>query len=240
MRRNRRDAVGLALTMSGAVLVGKATETLAAPQHESAPSPVDGREALQRLREGNERFANGRPRHVHQGQVWRKQLAAGQHPFATILGCSDSRVPTELVFDQGLGDLFVIRVAGNVMADDIVGSIEYAGLHLQTPLFVVMGHQGCGAVTATLQARAGGATEPEGIQSLLGHIEPAIRGVDITSAPDQQLERAVEANVRWSLQQLRALPEAQMILNEHKFISTGAVYELDSGRVRWLQEADAP
>lgn len=209
------------------------------PQHEFAPRPVDGREALQRLREGNDRFANGLPSHVHQGQVWRKELAAGQHPFATIVGCSDSRVPTELVFDQGLGDLFVIRVAGNVIAEDIVGSIQYAGLHLHTPLFVVLGHQGCGAVTAALQARAGGGSEPEGIQALLRYIEPAIKDVDTSLAPDQQLERAVEANVRWSLQQLTALPGAQRMLNEQKLILTGAVYELDSGRVRWLQEAGA-
>jgi carbonic anhydrase len=166
-------------------------------------------------------------------------LAAGQHPFATILGCSDSRVPTELVFDQGLGDLFVIRVAGNVIAEDIVGSIEYAGLHLHTRLFVVLGHQGCGAVAAALQARTGGDSDPEGIQSLLRHIEPAIKDVDTSLAPDQQLERAVEANVRWSLEQLTDLPGAHRILNEQKLILTGAVYELDSGRVRWLQEAGA-
>lgn len=147
-------------------------------------------------------------------------------------------MPTELIFDQGLGDLFVIRVAGNVITEHIVGSIEYAGLHLHTLLLVVMGHHGCGAVTAALQARAGGDSEPEGIQALLRRTEPAIKDVDMSLAPDQQLERAVDANVRWSAQQLAALPGAQRVLNEQKIILTGAVYEIDSGCIRCLCDSD--
>src|SRR3954468_756114 len=100
------------------------------------PYPKSAEEALARLKDGNRRFAEGRVRHAHQAADWRKHLAAGQQPIATILGCSDSRVPIELVFDQGFGDLFVIRVAGNVISDETIGSIGYALRHLKTPLLV--------------------------------------------------------------------------------------------------------
>ena len=110
--------------------------------------PKTAAEALERLRAGNRRFTDGEVRRDHNGADRRKRLIAGQQPFATILGCSDSRVPVEIVFDQGFGDLFVVRVAGNLVAEVVLGSIEYAVRHLKTPLLVVLGHQGCGAVAA--------------------------------------------------------------------------------------------
>ena len=131
------------------------------------PAPTDPAEALSRLRAGNARFAAGQTRHAHESADWRKHLVGDQKPFATVLGCSDSRVPPELVFDQGFGDLFVVRVAGNVIAADVVGSLAYAALHLGTPLFVVLGHGTCGAVTAALDARLKKAKEPERIEVLL-------------------------------------------------------------------------
>jgi len=122
-------------------------------------SPVSADEALARLMEGNARFLRGELRLLRTPTQVLAELVKGQHPFATILGCSDSRVPPELIFDAKLGDLFVIRVAGNVMSSQIFGSLQYAGTHLKTQLFMVLGHQGCGAVQAALAAKLHGAEE---------------------------------------------------------------------------------
>src|SRR5215510_4278107 len=145
--------------------------TLATPFVAKEPQPKESfpngpPEALARLKAGNARFAAGKTRHAHESADWRKHLIGEQKPFATVLGCSDSRVPPELVFDQGFGDLFVVRVAGNVIAADVVASLAYAAVHLGTSLFVVMGHSGCGAVTAGLDALLKKAKEPERIEFL--------------------------------------------------------------------------
>src|SRR5436305_8985823 len=191
--------------LAAAAVAGAGPPAAAAPPA-ADDRPTDGAAALDRLKEGNRRFADGTTRHAHEGADWRKYLVGGQRPFATVLGCSDSRVPVELVFDQGFGDLFVVRVAGNVVADDVVGSVAYAALHLRTPLFVVMGHAGCGAVTAALDAKLKKAREPERIEALLKLIEPGLKGLDLTPAYPRLLDTAVEANVRWSLRQLADLP----------------------------------
>lgn len=191
-------------------------------------------EALERLKAGNARFAEGETRHAHEGADWRKQLVAVQKPFATILGCSDSRVPPELVFDQGFGDLFVIRVAGNVIDSDILGSIQYAARHLKTRLLVVMGHEGCGAVTATLEALDGTAKEPRFIEALVKQIEPGLKDLDPKLAGEARLSAAVEANVRWGVKQLASVPEAKKALEEKALVLVGAVYNLATGRVRFL------
>ncbi len=120
--------------------------------------------AIARLKLGNKRFVDGKSKHFRTNRAWRETLVSGQNPFAVILGCADSRVPTELVFDQGFGDLFVIRNAGNVVMEDVMGSIEYAAIHLHTKLVVVMGHEGCGAVTAALKSREERAKEPPELQ----------------------------------------------------------------------------
>jgi carbonic anhydrase len=198
------------------------------------PPPRNAAEARQRLMDGNKRFVAGQSIHGHASGEWRKGLSAGQRPFAAILGCSDSRVPTELVFDQGFGDLFVIRVAGNVIATDVVGSLEYAAYHLHVPLLMVLGHEGCGAVTAALDAKFKRAHEPERIEALVRMIEPGLKDIDARLPPQKQLSAAVEANVRWSMQQLAELPEAKRALKEKRFELVGAVYELATGRVRLL------
>ena len=113
-------------------------------------SPESGEQALEWLLQGNKRFVEGKSQHRREGIAWREKLTEEQHPFATILGCSDSRVPIELLFDQGFGDLFIIRVAGNVLGADERGTIAYAVDHLHTPLILVLGHEGCGAVTAAM------------------------------------------------------------------------------------------
>jgi carbonic anhydrase len=198
--------------------------------------PKTAAEALGRLKDGNERFAIGKTRHAHQGADWRKHLVNTQKPFATILGCSDSRVPIELVFDQGFGDLFVVRVAGNVIAPDVVGSLAYAVEHLATSLIVVMGHEGCGAVTAAVQALIGPTKEPPGIKALLNLIEPGLPTKLPGKTADQKISAAVEANVRWSIKQLAALPEAKKRLADKRVTLRGAVYELTTGRVRFLAD----
>lgn len=190
---------------------------------------------LKLLKEGNKRFVDGETVFAHEGADWRKQLVGGQHPFATIVGCSDSRVPIELVFDQGFGDLFVIRVAGNFACPVVVGSIEYAVEHLGTSIVVVLGHERCGAVQAALgQCDPGG---PLALNSLVEFIQFGLSRVQLPEGPPEvRWHAAVEANVRWSVQRLSRMPEVRMALESGKLKIVGAVYELDSGRVRFLDE----
>jgi carbonic anhydrase len=217
--------LGAGLTVPTALWAGGADE---------APPPKDPAEAQERLLEGNKRFVAGESNHGHASKEWRKRLAGGQKPFATILGCSDSRVPAELVFDQGFGDLFVIRVAGNVISTDVVGSLQYAWYHLHVPLLVVMGHEGCGAVTAALDAKFKRASEPERIEALVRMIEPGLKDVDAKLSPEKQLSAAVKANVRWSMSQLADLPEVKKARKDKRFEMIGAIYELETGKVSVL------
>ena len=148
-------------------------------------------EALVRLMEGHSRFLQGRPRFNAL-----EELSKGQQPYATILGGSDSRVPPEVIFDAAPGELFVIRVAGNGPSAEVMGSLQYAGSHLKTPLFVVLGHDGCGAVAAALESRLHGVEHLSRIQVLVDSIQLALERFGPRLEPEQQLEAAVEANVR--------------------------------------------
>jgi carbonic anhydrase len=139
-----------------------------------------------------------------------------------------------LVFDQGFGDLFVIRIAGNVISTDVEGSLQYAWHHLHVPLLLVLGHEGCGAVTAALDAKFRRAQEPERIEALVRMIEPGLKDIDPKLSPERQLSEAVKANVRWSLAQLAELPEVKKALKGGRFEMMGAVYELDTGKVNML------
>jgi len=192
-------------------------------------------ESLARLKAGNERFVSGRSRFPTMQQDILADLAKGQHPHATILGCSDSRVPPELVFDAGFGELFVVRVAGNVLGPSILGTLQYAGSHLHTPLFVVMGHEGCGAVQAALASKFDGATQQSRIQALLEDILPALDDLDHTQSPEALLHSAVEANVRRTVRRLLETHEVRGRLAAGGMKLIGAVYELESGRVRFLE-----
>jgi carbonic anhydrase len=191
-------------------------------------------EALERLVAGNARFMCGEARFPTVQKEVLAQLARGQRPYATILGCSDSRVPPELVFDAGFGELFIVRVAGNVISAEIMGTVQYAGLHLRTPLFVVLGHEGCGAVEAALAATQHNVVHPERIAVLLQSVQPALRDIDAGLPQEAQLAAAVEANVRWSMEQLRDTPEGKARIKEGVIKLVGAVYELNTGRVRFL------
>lgn len=205
---------------------------IVAAEPEAAPATAE--QALARLKTGNARFVEGRTRHAHESADWRKHLVGEQKPFATLLCCSDSRVPPELVFDQGFGDLFVVRVAGNVIAADVVGSISYASRHLATPLFVIMGHEGCGAVTAAVDAKDGKAKEPKYIEALVKLIEPGLADLPASLKREPRIAAAVEANVRWSMKQLAEMPEARAALASKTVSLAGAVYDLQTGAVRFL------
>jgi carbonic anhydrase len=190
-------------------------------------------EALARLVAGNERFVRGEARFPTVQKELLAALAKGQHPYATVIGCSDSRVPPELIFDAGFGELFIVRIAGNLISPEVMGTLQYAGVHLHTPLFVVLGHEGCGAVSAALAARRG-AQEPARIALLLDGILPGLRDLPRGLAPDAEMRAAVEANVRWSMHQLMETPEAKARLAEGAMKLVGGVYELETGRVRFL------
>ncbi len=201
---------------------------------EVAPYPRDANEALARLKQGNRRFMADTPYHIHEKSSWRSLLVETQKPFATVIGCSDSRVPPELIFDVGFGDLFTIRLAGNIIEENVIGSLQYAVAHLHTRLVIVLGHEGCGAVTATVEEMLNKAEELKHIESLIKSIKPGLAKVDLKQDRETLLRAAVEANVRWSMQQLLALPEAKRIVQEKSITLLGAVYELNTGQVRFL------
>ena len=163
-------------------------------------------EALARLKQGNRRCVEGKSAHEHDLAKWRERFLVNQKPFATVLGCSDSRVPPELVFDQGFDELFVIRVAGNIVDSDVVASIQYAVEHLNNKLIVVLGHQNCGAVTAALSPADETKAEPPELRKLLDRIRLAIRSVDRGQEAKQRVAAAVEANIRTSVKNLRQVP----------------------------------
>lgn len=201
-------------------------------RHDSPPCTAA--EALTRLKAGNERFVRGDARFPTVQKEILAELAKGQRPYATILGCSDSRVPPELIFDSSFGELFIIRVAGNVVSPEIMGTLQYAGVYLHTPLFVVLGHECCGAITAALAVHEEDAVMPSRIGLLLDNVLPALDTLPAGVAGDQRLHAAVEQNVRWSMHQILATPEGQARLAEGQVTIVGAVYELETGRVRFL------
>ena len=193
-------------------------------------------EALVRLKRGNARFLSGDSHFPRVQKEVLAELAKGQQLYATILGCSDSRVPPELVFDAGFGELFIVRVAGNVLGPSIAGTLQYASLHLHTPLFVVMGHEGCGAVQAALASKFEGTQQASRITFLLENIVPALDGLDPALPPAALMSAAVEANVRWTVHAILDSPEGQARAADGAMKAVGAVYEIETGRVRFLEE----
>jgi len=208
-------------------MTGNASVSFADPPHRAG-------EALERLLTGNRRFATGAPTFPNQTPARRQELVAGQKPFAAILGCSDSRVPPEIIFDQGLGDLFVVRVAGDIVDNASLGSLEYAVEHLGVPLILVLGHSGCGAVQAAV---AGGAHEGS-IHVLVAAIEPAVEVARLEPGP--LLENAVRANVQLVVRQLRSAGPVLAPSESHDkplagdLQILGALYDLASGVVTIL------
>ncbi len=195
---------------------------------------ISADQALRRLIAGNRRFQRGAMRFPTMQKEILARLAQRQEPYATILGCSDSRVPPELVFDAGLGELFVVRVAGNVLSPEVSGSLQYAGAHLNTRLFVVLGHEGCGAVKAAMDTKLRHVRQRARIQILVENILPGLSDLDPRLPPAAQLAQAVEANVRWTMRQILDSPEGKLAVAKGRARLVGAIYEIASGRVRFL------
>lgn len=200
---------------------------------DNPPSPEDVMSALMK---GNERFVAGKPSYPHQDTARKAELALGQHPVATVISCSDSRVPPELIFDEGLGDLFTIRVIGNIGSLDETGSAEYGTEHLGTPLLVVLGHTKCGAVTAAVtHAEVHGSIPP-----VLAHINPAVRTTkhDYPKLKgDELIAETIQVNVFHSIQEL--FNRSGIIrhrVSSGKLKVVGALYDINTGRVKWLGE----
>jgi len=185
--------------------------------------------ALTRLLEGNQRYMRHKEQHPDQSSARQKELVGGQHPFAVILGCADSRVPPELLFDQGLGDLFVIRVAGNIIDDAILASIEYAVEHLGTKLIVVLGHEQCGAVSAAVEGE-----ETVGhLNALVIAIQPSVSAT--AKNPGDKLHNCVVENARRVARQLRqSEPVVKEAVERNKLKIVAADYALDTGKVTLL------
>ncbi len=219
-----------------ALLILSLLTALAAPALASgAGAAVSADEALKLLKDGNARYLEGKASHPHQDAARRALTAGqGQHPFATVLTCSDSRVPAELIFDQGIGDLFVVRVAGNVAATDEIGSMEYAVDHLNTPLVVVLGHSQCGAVTAVVE----NAKLPGSIAALVAPIKPAAtkaREEHPGAATEALIAAAIRDNVFQAMEDaLQKSPVIKARVKVGKAKLVGALYELDTGKVEWL------
>lgn len=187
---------------------------------------ITGDQALETLKAGNKQYASAKLAHPNQTVDRRTELVKGQKPFAIILCCSDSRVPPELIFDQGLGDLFVVRVAGNVVDDVALGSIEYAAEHLGTPLLMVLGHEKCGAITATVE----GGKAPGHIDAVVKALKPAVDKVK--DQPGDKVENAVKANIELIVDQLKtSRPILAELVKENKLKVVGARYDLDTGLV---------
>src|SRR5262249_13662048 len=221
MRRFLIFAIGLLLLMAA---------TLPVTSHQ-AETAVTGDSVLAELKAGNLHHARHQYQHPHESNARQRELVSGQYPHAEILSCADSRVPPEIIFDQGLGDLFVVRVAGNVATDTEVGSLEYGAEHLHIPLLVVLGHESCGAVTAAVQ---GG--PPEGhIAVLVNLIKPAVeKSRGLAGDP---VANAVRTHVEMVVDQLRSsTPVLSELVAHGKLKIVGGVYSLETGRVTWLPE----
>lgn len=201
---------------------------------------VSASEALERLREGNVRFSsNARSSEGFVSHTRLNELATGQQPFAIILGCSDSRVPAEIVFDQGLGDLFVIRVAGNIVAPSQVGSVEFAAARFETRLVVVLGHSQCGAILATLEElQRPTENQSRNLQSIVDRVRPSVEGLlstELRHDIDALVKEAGRANIRASVDHLRHGSEVlEQLIRDDGLVVVGAEYSLTTGTVEFL------
>ena len=225
------------LTIIAAALLLFARDSALAkePEHATEAVKVSPADALARLQAGNRRFVTTKLEHPHQTAKRRTELATSQHPFAIVLGCADSRTSPEVIFDQGLGDVFVVRVAGNVLNDETLGSIEYAVEHLGATLIVVLGHERCGAVKAAKETIAAKAEAPGHIQSLVKAIAPAV--ATTTGADAEATGKANVLNVAQALRD--SAPILKETVEKGSVSVVGAYYDLDTGAVEFLKDAVA-
>ncbi|MEH1780804.1 MAG: carbonic anhydrase [Nostoc sp.] len=207
------------------VLTAGLGSNLLAPEKASAEDDITPDKALQELLEGNERFVKTKRKNPHQTHSRLVEVAKGQKPFASILGCADSRVPSEIVFDQGLGDLFVCRVAGNIATAEEIGSLEFGSLVLGSKVILVVGHERCGAVSAAIK----GGEVPGQIGSLIEAIKPSVESSKGQSG--DKLENACKANILTQVQKLKSSPVLSKLIEEEKLKIAGAYYDLDTGKI---------
>jgi carbonic anhydrase len=191
-----------------------------------------GVDPLSKLLEGNKRFISGQLTTKDCSTEKRQELTKGQHPFATVLSCSDSRVAPEVIFDEGLGDVFIVRVAGNVVEPTTLGSIEYGAEHLHTPLLVILGHESCGAVKATLEAKG----KPEGnIGAIIKKIMPAVNTAKkAKKGPDETLNLAVQENIKNTYKDIMKSKVVKELVHEGKLKVVAAEYYLGTGKVELI------
>jgi carbonic anhydrase len=223
LKLGAKGAVSLLVT--GGSLLWRVTLAQAGELSASSSQPLDGDRALQKLMAGNQRFIQHHPQHPDQYPQRLPEVAQAQHPFATILSCADSRVPAEIIFDQGIGDIFDVRVAGNIATPETLGSIEYAVVLLGTPVLMVLGHERCGAVTAAVKNEA----LPGEIGSFVKAILPAVEKVQGQSG--DAVDNAVVANVHYQIELLKRSPLLTERLTTGKLKIVGGRYDLDTGRV---------
>ncbi|WP_031011103.1 carbonic anhydrase [Streptomyces sp. NRRL F-5727] len=221
-----RTAVGGAAAVTAGAWALDAPDASAAPRRR--PRPATPEEALRELSAGNRRWRAFREKHPHETRAVRNELVSGQHPFAVVLGCIDSRVPPELVFDQGLGDLMTVRSAGEVLDEAVLGSVAYGVLELDIPLVMVLGHQACGAVSAAVHADETGATLPAHIQFVAEQIKPAI---DRSLEGAARIDATITAQVRLVRARLAAEPDLAARIAAGRLAVVGARYELTSQAV---------
>lgn len=195
-------------------------------------------EALTRLITGNRRFADGNLANPRRGNVRRAELAQGQAPFAAILSCSDSRVALEIIFDQGLGDLFVVRVAGNTAVDPLViGSVEFSAIVLGSPLIMILGHEECGAVGAAIDVAANGTALPGALPAVVAPIAPAVAQTSALPA-EERLEAATRVNIRNQVRHLSEQPVLADLIAKGEIAIVGAEYYLHTGRISLVDESN--
>jgi carbonic anhydrase len=224
-RLSRRNLLKLGTGIITAGVTLGVASNIFPPEPAIAQNNITPDEALRLLMDGNKRFTSKKRLYPHQNYARLQEVAKEQKPFASILGCADSRVPAEIVFDQGLGDLFVCRVAGNVATPEEIGSLEFGSLLLGSKVIMVLGHERCGAVSATLK----GGEVPGQIGSLLAAIKPAIEKSQ--GQPGDKLETACKANIMMQVGNLKASLVLTELINANKLIIVGGYYDLDTGKV---------
>lgn len=227
----RRDFLKLGMTgafgmmLSASDLLWRVEQAKAAEIPSTSAESLSPDAALQKLIEGNQRFIQHHPQYPDQSELRLHEVAQAQHPFATILSCADSRVPAEIVFDQGIGDIFDVRIAGNIATHEAIGSIEYAVVLLGSPLLMVMGHERCGAVTAAVQKES----LPGDISTFVKAIKPALKRVK--DQPGDAVENAVVANVEYQIERLKRSKLLTKQVESGKLKIVGGRYDLDTGKV---------
>jgi carbonic anhydrase len=230
----RRDFLKLGATgafglvVTGSDLLYRVEQVKAAQLTSAAPKSLSPDAALQKLMKGNQRFVRQQPQHPDQSQARLQEVAQAQYPFAAILSCADSRVPAEIVFDQGIGNIFDVRIAGNIVTPEALGSIEYAVVLLGTPVLMVLGHERCGAVTAAVQNE----TLLGDIGSFVRAIKPAVERVKNKSG--NAVENAVVANVQYQIERLKRSRLLTERLQSGKLKIVGGRYDLDTGSVTMI------